>query len=120
VVVCLLAVQPVLGWVHHSHFMAHGSRGPVSYAHIWIGRILLLLGVINGGVGLQMVGEKKSFIIAYAVVAVILFAAWIAVKAFRFFGPNKEDKHEQLNSPSVEPIELPRRPYQKTREDRYR
>jgi predicted lipid-binding transport protein (Tim44 family) len=113
----------MLGWLHHSHFIANGSRGHVSYAHIWWGRILLALGVINGGVGLQMVGEKQSIIVAYSVISAIIFTAWIAVKAMRFFGTSKEGQHKQLNSPQVGPqphIELPRRPYQKTREDRFR
>jgi hypothetical protein len=80
VVVCLLVIQPALGYAHHRHFLKHGQRGLVSHAHIWYGRALMLLGVINGGLGLQLADERNSLIIAYSVVAGVMFLLYVITK----------------------------------------
>ncbi|KAI1415580.1 CBD9-like protein [Hypoxylon sp. FL1857] len=82
VVVCLMVVQPVLGWVHHSYFVKHQKRGIVSHAHIWYGRALLIMGVVNGGLGLQLADASRSFFIAYIAIAAIIFAIYIASAVF--------------------------------------
>ena len=98
--------------------MTTGGRGVISYVHIWWGRLLLALGVINGGVGLQMAQERNSLVIAYSIVAAICFLGWFIVKGVKTFSAKKDGQHKQLNSPRQEQYEMPRRPYTKTREDR--
>lgn len=77
VVVCLLFIQPALGFLHHRHFRRHQARGPVSYAHIWYGRLLIVVGIINGGLGLQLADASNKLIIAYSVVAGVMGVAWV-------------------------------------------
>ena len=43
---CLIA-QPILGWRHHVNFVRVRHRTAVSYWHIWIGRVILGLGIVN-------------------------------------------------------------------------
>ncbi|KAI0398575.1 iron reductase domain protein [Xylariaceae sp. FL0594] len=78
VVVTLFGFQPIGGYIHHLHYLKHQSRGAVSYGHIWYGRILILLGIINGGLGLQLARAPNNLIVAYAVVAAIIFVAYVA------------------------------------------
>ncbi|KAI0841100.1 CBD9-like protein [Hypoxylon sp. FL0890] len=78
VVVCLMVVQPVLGWFHHRYFVKHQQRGIVSHAHIWYGRALLTMGVVNGGLGLQLAEAPRTFVVVYEVLAAIMFAIYIA------------------------------------------
>lgn len=73
----------MLGWFHHLHFLKYGKRGPVSYGHLWYGRTLMVLGVVNGGLGLQLSSEDSTLTTPYIVVVCIMFAAYVAVKAFR-------------------------------------
>ena len=80
VVVCLLAIQPALGYAHHRHFLRHQRRGLVSHAHIWYGRALMLLGVVNGGLGLQLADADNSLVIAYSVVAGVMFLLYVIGK----------------------------------------
>lgn len=80
----LFLVQAPMGYIHHVNFVATGARGFWSYAHIWNGRIVMLLGIVNGGLGLDLAGIKhqtlgitvgkvdKKWVIAYAVVAGIV------------------------------------------------
>ncbi|KAG5983314.1 hypothetical protein E4U55_000298 [Claviceps digitariae] len=65
----LMTFQPVLGWLHHQHFVKHQRRGAISHAHIWYGRALIVLGMVNGGLGLQLAHNDRAFVIAYCVIA---------------------------------------------------
>lgn len=87
VIVALFGIQPALGLLHHRHYLKTQARGPVSYVHIWWGRILMLLGVINGGLGLQLAQESNGPVIAYGVVAGVIFVCYIGFKTWQFFRP---------------------------------
>lgn len=80
-----MVLQPVFGWLHHMHYVKHQARGPVSHAHIAYGRILMLLGVVNGGLGLKLSGSSDSLVVAYAVVSAIVAVLYISLKAFTSF-----------------------------------
>ncbi|KAI2472406.1 hypothetical protein F4781DRAFT_428377 [Annulohypoxylon bovei var. microspora] len=79
VILAVLFFQPPLGFIHHSKFKRLGRRTAWSHAHLWIGRLTLTLGVINGGLGLQLARASESVIIAYAVVAGIIWLIWVLV-----------------------------------------
>jgi hypothetical protein len=81
-VVVLMTLQPLLGLIHHLRFRKVQKRTIWTWIHMWYGRTLIILGIINGGLGLRLanittpVGGK----IAYGVVAGIsglAFLAWI-------------------------------------------
>ena len=78
IVVALLGLQPILGWLHHQYFLKNQRRGLISHAHIWYGRILMILGIVNGGLGLQLADAPKAFTIAYSVVAGIVSILYVA------------------------------------------
>ncbi|KAK7719730.1 hypothetical protein SLS64_001910 [Diaporthe eres] len=101
VVVCVLAIQPALGFIHHSQFAKTGSRGIFSHAHIWWGRIWLVLGVINGGLGLQLAGSSNSLIIAYSVIAVVMYLVYAVVKSLVSFRSRGRRNNGSLNGRKV-------------------
>ncbi|GAB0138472.1 hypothetical protein EsDP_00006707 [Epichloe bromicola] len=74
---CLVSLQPVLGWLHHQHYVKHQRRGAVSHAHIWYGRALIILGMVNGGLGLQLAGMDRPFVIAYCTIAGVFAALYV-------------------------------------------
>ncbi|KAJ4175768.1 hypothetical protein NW759_017113 [Fusarium solani] len=78
IVVALIGLQPILGWAHHRYFVDHGKRGVISHVHIWLGRILMIISIINGGLGLQLASSPRGYIIAYSVVAGIAALLYIA------------------------------------------
>lgn len=67
-----MAIQPVLGAIHHLRFKRQRRRGVFSYLHVWYGRSLMLVSIINGGLGLRLAGAKGSFRTAYIVLAVVV------------------------------------------------
>ena len=80
-----MVLQPVFGWLHHTHFTKNQARGPVSHVHIAYGRILMVLGVINGGLGLKLSSASDSLVVAYAVVSAIVAVLYVALKGFTSF-----------------------------------
>ncbi|OLN88565.1 hypothetical protein CCHL11_01979 [Colletotrichum chlorophyti] len=82
VVVALLAIQPFLGYAHHAYYKKFQTRGVISHVHVWYGRILMLLGIINGGLGLELASSPRSYVIAYSVVAAVVGVAWIGASVW--------------------------------------
>lgn len=69
----------------------------VHIIHRWIGRIFLILGAINGGLGLQLAGESGyqnpwKANIAYGVLTGVFFALWLAVCVYDYFKAEKSGK----------------------------
>lgn len=58
VVFILVVGQPLLGWLHHRKYQIEGHRTAVSYLHIWNGRALMVMGIVNGGLGLRISGAS--------------------------------------------------------------
>lgn len=122
VIVVLMVVQPALGFAHHRQYMKTQQRGMLSIVHMAYGRLLMLLGVINGGLGLQLAGASQSLIVAYAIVSVIIGLMYTSVKVFFLFrrrnasGPRAEkilsngtNGRRKYSQTVGEEIEMPRR-----------
>lgn len=81
----VLFFQPALGLIHHAQFKKYQTRTVWSHAHIWVGRLVITLGIINGGLGFQLAEsmgmEVKDRMIAYSVIAGVTWVAWVAATA---------------------------------------
>lgn len=75
----VLFSQPVTGLLHHKLFQSRGGRHVWSFVHLGIGRVVILLGLINGGLGLMLAdattGEKTAYAVCAAIVGVVYLAA---------------------------------------------
>ena len=79
VVISMLAIQAALGTWAHAKFRIKGRGGWMGLTHTWLGRTLLALGMINGGIGLMLADNTTGGEIAYGVVAGVMGTAYIAV-----------------------------------------
>lgn len=85
VVGVLIIFQPALGIIQHLHFTKTGGKSPMGIAHRWLGRTMIILGIINGGLGFMQSGPVGSAhvpsysVVAYSVVAGVVFVVYIAV-----------------------------------------
>ncbi|EHA54359.1 hypothetical protein MCOR27_001515 [Pyricularia oryzae] len=106
VVCCLLFIQPALGYAHHRHYVKHQRRGAISYVHIIYGQMLMLLGLINGGLGLELAGVSNPIIVAYAIVSAFVFVVYAIVKVFLMYkarrAANNSAPKEVASPPSYE------------------
>jgi hypothetical protein len=88
VLFALLAFQPLLGVLHHNHFKRYNKRSFWSYGHIWFGRIAIILGIVNGGLGLGLakrtgfMAPSEGAVIGYSVVAGFFGLAYILAAIF--------------------------------------
>ncbi|CAL5868478.1 uncharacterized protein PFLUO_LOCUS2704 [Penicillium psychrofluorescens] len=86
----ILLIQPLMGIIQHLHFRKTGQKAWFAYVHRWFGRSMILLGIINGGLGFMLAGIGSSgvprgAVIAYSVIAAGVVFVYIAVLASQAF-----------------------------------
>ena len=79
IVVSLLAFQPIGGYIHHLIWKKQHKKTVVTLGHIWTGRVLIILGIINGGLGLQLAANTTGGEIAYGIVAGVVGVTYLAI-----------------------------------------
>jgi len=112
-ILALAFFQPILGLVHHSLYkrrVAAVKQGDTTklpgrtapgYAHLWLGRILIVLGMINGGLGLRLASNSRyethlrTKAIAYGIGAGVMFLLYIAFVILGERRRSKERKEQQ-------------------------
>ncbi|KAJ4146859.1 hypothetical protein LMH87_001418 [Akanthomyces muscarius] len=100
IVCAMMLVQVALGWMHHRNYVKYQRRSWVSYCHIWYGRALIIVGIINGGIGFRVSRAPMAQIVAYSVVAAVVFALYGAVATYRLVKP-RENQMVLSSSSSV-------------------
>jgi hypothetical protein len=98
VVTGALLLQPITGLVHHSLFKRHNQKNAATYPHVWWGRAVVTLGIVDGGFGLQLSGNTRSGEIIYGVLAGFFWVLWMSVIMFSFVrsrGKNEGAKEEE-------------------------
>lgn len=76
----LLAVvfaMPFLGAIHHKLYKSKATRTVWSYCHVFTGRAVIILGMVNGGLGLQLADVHGPRIIVYGVFAGLMGVLYI-------------------------------------------
>ncbi|KAF9890761.1 hypothetical protein FE257_005630 [Aspergillus nanangensis] len=103
VVVVFLLAQPLVGVYHHRRFRATQTQSVWTFVHVWLGRIMLVLGIVNGGMGLRLAANTTAGNIAYGVLAGAFGVVYVGVAAWK--GGLKLGRKEK-KSPSHEEIEI--------------
>jgi hypothetical protein len=52
----IVVVQPAMGILQHLHHRKTGGKSIYAYIHRWNGRVAIILGMINQGLGFQLAG----------------------------------------------------------------
>ena len=101
----ILFFQPFTGYIHHKIWKKRGTRSMTTYEHLGIGRIAIILGLINGGTGLQLAGAGNGAKIAYGVCAGVVGVAYLAAIVFgemkRRRNPPSYDAAQSQHSRSI-------------------
>jgi len=114
----LLFFQPILGWMHHNNFKRFQQRTMPSYVHVWLGRFVITLGIVNGGLGFMLADNTKIGPIAYGIIAAVFFAGYVFAivigerrrkRGSRRDQPPKYDEVLLENSPNHSPPGSPPR-----------
>lgn len=78
----VLFFMPFLGAIHHKVFKRVQQRMAWSYVHIFTGRAAVILGMVNGGLGLQLADASNGLLIAYGVLVGVIAFVYIGVVVF--------------------------------------
>ncbi|EAU36270.1 predicted protein [Aspergillus terreus NIH2624] len=83
----LILFQPAMGFLQHRYFHKTGKKSVFAYLHRWFGRSIIVLGIVNGGLGFHLARNVTSTapvgaIVAYSVVAGIIGLAYVLVVIF--------------------------------------
>ncbi|KAH8905755.1 hypothetical protein BR93DRAFT_968989 [Coniochaeta sp. PMI_546] len=77
-IVGLISLQPLIGMWHHLNFRRSGVRSWRYRVHTWFGRALILMGIIDGGLGLRLAGNyNRGELITYIVLSVAFFLLYV-------------------------------------------
>ena len=79
IVVGSLIFQPIGGLIHHYMYKKYHRSTIWAITHVWWGRIIVTVGIINGGLGLMLSGNTIKGEIAYGVIAGVVWLVWMAV-----------------------------------------
>lgn len=101
----LMIVQPVLGWMHHRNYVKFQRRTTISHAHIWYGRGIMIFGIINGGLGLNLSGASTTLIIAYSVVGVVVSMIYTGGAIHKMVQQRRKE-HQPMSDTSNSALEL--------------
>ena len=97
VVAMLVLFQPAMGLYQHLYYHKTGGRTIFGVMHRWLGRSMILLGIINGGLGWQLTNSTGAYV-PYGVVAGIVFLIYLAVVLFAWYrsGQPKDIESEKM------------------------
>ncbi|KAL7902245.1 hypothetical protein HDV63DRAFT_361144 [Trichoderma sp. SZMC 28014] len=98
ILVCLISLQPIFGIIHHVNYLKHQRRGIFGHLHQWYGRSLMIIGIVNGGLGLQLGDAPTRYIIAYSVVAGVTSIIYVASIVFGVLIRGRRDQPKDANS----------------------
>lgn len=75
----LALMMPVLGIAHHFAWKDGKRIYKYAWMHVWLGRVLITAGMINGGLGLQLTNTIAKGEIVYGVVAGSMWLLWVSI-----------------------------------------
>jgi len=80
VLLSVAGIQAFAGYLQHVLYKKGRRTVPLNFTHVWLGRALITLGMINGGLGLLLSSDgSRPDYIAYGVVTTIIWLCYITV-----------------------------------------
>jgi len=87
----IILVQPAMGILQHMHFRKTGGKSWFGIIHRWTGRIAILLGIVNNGLGFQLaedwggVNVPMSSYYRNFIIAGVLALIWLGLAVYDEF-----------------------------------
>lgn len=111
--------QPIFGFVHHRIFKKRSKaavegkatkppgRTVVGRIHLWVGRLLIVLGIINGGLGIRLASfspfrtdsQTRTAGIVYGVIAAFMFVLYVVLVVL--FEMRRKRAQRQIPAPTA-------------------
>ncbi|KAK5208836.1 hypothetical protein LTR41_005233 [Exophiala xenobiotica] len=85
VLLCFVSLQPLSSLTNHFYRVRYPRVGILARVHLWFGRLLITLGIINGGLGFQFASTLPVFQwpkgpkVLYGAVATLVWIIYVGV-----------------------------------------
>jgi hypothetical protein len=80
---------------HHLNFRRRGVRSWRYKVHVWFGRALILMGIIDGGLGLRLAANyNRGELITYIVLSVVFFLSYVILSVLDLWEKERTVKAE--------------------------
>lgn len=91
----MISLQPLIGVWHHLNFRRSGVRSWRYNVHVWFGRALIVMGIVDGGLGLRLAANyNRGELVAYIVLSVVFFLLYVGAFVLGLFEKGRSDKIE--------------------------
>lgn len=87
---CLVVFQPALGVLQHRYFQKTSRRGAFGWVHLLLGRLLLILGLVNGARGFHLARDNKTA--PYFAVLAVICTIYVAVLLWDWLQPKYKQR----------------------------
>ncbi|KAK5047367.1 hypothetical protein LTR84_006890 [Exophiala bonariae] len=95
----LIGVQPVLGILHHLFFRKNNRRGTFGWIHLLLGRIIMVLGLVNGATGFKLAHDNKT--VPYFAMLGVVCTVYIGVLLWDWLAPHYKAHKSATQQASV-------------------
>ncbi len=103
----IILIQPAMGILQHLHFRKTGEKSVYGYIHRWNGRVAIILGMINQGLGFQLVGigtiVHAHSLIRNFVILGVLGGIWFTLAMWDAFGGLVRKKESVVENGEIKP-----------------
>lgn len=103
IVMIIMTLQPIIGTVHHLLFKKRQTSTWYGVIHRFFGRIAVIAGAINVGLGLMLGPPPVRRIVAYSVLTAVFGTLYVVVTVF--FGPEAKKRPNFVASTTNTPRE---------------
>ena len=79
----LTTIQPFLGTIHHKRYSKVQRRTFLACLHTQLGRVLITIGILNGGLGLLLADDSTtSERMAYGIIGGVMWLSYVVLSSY--------------------------------------
>jgi len=102
VIAASLLLQPFFRYMHHYRYIRTQQRSALAPLHVWYGCALLLIGILNGGLGLQLASGSLAYsragMITYSVLAEVAGLALLGLIVYIHVAKTKANQRAKVDA----------------------
>lgn len=102
-VCAFLLIQLGLGLAHHLIFKKTEKPTAIGKVHMFLGPAILILAIVNGGLGFRLAMDDSDDIIIYAVVVGVVALTFIGIRGYLYFKSAPRRYRPESESEEVDP-----------------
>ncbi|KAH8821368.1 hypothetical protein F5884DRAFT_894148 [Xylogone sp. PMI_703] len=104
IITALFLLQPLIGIWHHTLFKSDKVNELIHQGHIWLGRLLIILGLVNGGLGIDLANNSPGGEKVWGSIAGIFGLLYIILVILSYFGKSSRNSEKESGGEAGSPV----------------